>query len=472
MYISVKKELLVQTLAHANRIIEKRAASPVLGCILFDANSDGIKITATNMDMNIIDIIEFHPVDCIVSEPGTYCLPVSLLYDISKKFISNSNVIISSKNKDEDNPTKEIHITNNKTNFSIHYIESSAFPPLNLVDNSYSDITFSMKSEDLKNAIDMSKVSMSQDIIRAQLNGIYIHYNEADDTLRFVSTDLFRISCASIKAPENSNNMKPIIISKKTVVELLHMLSDIDKDDIVNIKLSSIGEQVKQITLEININDNIKSFYSSRIVYGSFPEYKTALEINNNKVLVVNIKEFISAIDRVDTIVSDVSNIGSSRTIQLSISNDKLTISGANKELGKANEELECKYITSKNTMENNNIENNPILEVNNDDIYDADLDNILGLDSNDNKDSQIFEPEVPNSIDNEFNVCFNSKYLLELVKPILDLKMNTKEVYLYFDSNVSPTLIKPTLDGVDNKANNSNLSLVSVIMPVEIIHK
>lgn len=480
MYVSVKKELLVQTLAHANRIIEKRIASPVLGCILFDADSNGLTITATNMDMTIVDTIEFHPGDCIVSDPGKYCLPVALLYDISKKFSANSNIIISSNNSDGDNPTKEIHITNNKTNFSIHYIDSNAFPPLNLISENSNDVEFSIVAEDLKNAIDISRVSMSQDIIRAQLNGIYIHYNEEDDTLRFVSTDLFRISCASMKAPENSNNIKPLIISKRTVVELLHMLSDVEKTDNINVKLSLIGEQVKQITIELNINDHIKSLYSSRVVNGSFPEYKTALEINNNNILSVNIRDFISAIDRVDTIVSDISNIGASRTIQLSIDKDKLIISGANKELGRASEELECKYIMNNNNTEDNiiNNENNTdtIIDDNNDDIYDADLDNVLGLDKDDNNNQ---EKEVLNlnsnnngiNTCNKFNICFNSKYLLELIKPILDLKMSTKDVYLYFDTAVSPTLIKPAIDSVENKS-NSNLSLVSVIMPVEIVHK
>ena len=402
MQVSIKKELLVQVLAHANRIIEKRQASPVFGCILFEASNDNVKITATNMDMTIVDVIGFNPATCIIDELGSYCLPVGLLHDISKKFSSNSNIILQSKYD-----TNEIQISNNKTNFSIHYIDSNSFPPLELVNNTNDYIEFSMRAEDLKNAIDITRIAMSRDIIRTQLNGIYIHYNNDDNTLRFVATDLFRISCVSIKAPENVSNIKPVIISKKTVIEILHMLSDINKDDSVSIKINE-----KQIIIEANINDNIRSIYSSRVVNGSFPEYKTAIEIRNDKVLVVNLKEFINAIDRVDTIVSDISN-----SIQLSISSNKITISGASKELGSAVEELDCKFYVIE---ENNSIEYNEV-----------------------------------------FNICFNSKYLLELIKQV-----NTKEVYLYFNSNVSPTLIKP-----DPNIILSNLSLISVIMPVEIIH-
>ena len=402
MQVSIKKELLVQVLAHANRIIEKRQASPVFGCILFEASNDNVKITATNMDMTIVDVIGFNPATCIIDELGSYCLPVGLLHDISKKFSSNSNIVLQSKYD-----TNEIQISNNKTNFSIHYIDSNSFPPLELVNNTNDYIEFSMRAEDLKNAIDITRIAMSRDIIGTQLNGIYIHYNNDDNTLRFVATDLFRISCVSIKAPENVSNIKPVIISKKTVIEILHMLSDINKDDSVSIKINE-----KQIIIEANINDNIRSIYSSRVVNGSFPEYKTAIEIRNDKVLVVNLKEFINAIDRVDTIVSDISN-----SIQLSISSNKITISGASKELGSAVEELDCKFYVIE---ENNSIEYNEV-----------------------------------------FNICFNSKYLLELIKQV-----NTKEVYLYFNSNVSPTLIKP-----DPNIILSNLSLISVIMPVEIIH-
>ncbi len=499
MYVSIKKELLVKTLAHANRIIEKRQASPVFGCVLFDANNDYIKITATNMDMTIIDIIAFNPANCIINESGTYCLPVSLLYEISKKFSNNSNIVLQSNIN-----TNEIKITNNKTSFSIHYIDSSSFPPLELINDNNDYIDFQMRTEDLKNAIDITKVAMSQDIIRTQLNGIYIHYNEQDNTLRFVATDLFRISCTSINAPKNTNNIKPVVISKKTVMELLHMLSDINKNDIVNIKINE-----KQIILEANISNDIKSIYSSRVVTGSFPEYKTALEINNNKLLVVNVKDFINAIDRVDTIVSDVSN-----SIQLNINNNKLTISGVSKELGSAIEELECKYYCNITANQNNSadiknssntledctmqdsnydvlINNEDILNDNecalhnNDDILNSDYQS-EDYDWNYNSDSDMnisneeqsgidsdysaSNKEINNSTDgaipsnsehNEFKICFNSKYLLELIKPI-----STNEVYMYLNTSVSPTIIKPDPNKIDG-----TLSLVSVIMPVEIVH-
>ncbi len=419
MHVSIKKELLVQTLAHANRIIEKRQASPVLGCVLLEANRDYIKVTATNMDMTIIDTINFSPVNCIIDEPGVYCLPVGLLYDITKKFSNNSNVIL------QNNVEKDvIQIKNNKAIFDIHYINSEHFPPLELVNNTDDYVEFSMRVEDLKCSLDTVRVAMSQDIIRTQLNGVYIHYSEKDGTLRFVATDLFRISCVSIKSPENACNIKPIIISKKTVVELLHMLSDIDKDDRVNIKINE-----KQIIVEANINEGITSIYTSRLVNGSFPEYTTALEIRNDKVLIIGVKELVAAIDRVDTIVSDISN-----SIQLSISNDKLIISGISKELGSAVEELDCVY---NNMTYHNDINSN------------ADENNIIINEYNHNdSDTEVLQ------------ICFNSKYFLELIKQI-----NTKDVYIYFNTNVSPTIIKPDPNKISN-----NLSLVSVIMPVEII--
>lgn len=480
MHVSIKKDLLVKVLAHANRIIEKRQASPVFGCVLFEANNDYLKITATNMDMTIIDIIDFNPVNCIINEPGIYCISVNLLYEISKKFNNNSNIVLQS-NTDRN----EIQITNNKSNFSIHYIDSSAFPPLDLVNESNDYIEFQMRVDDLRNAIDVAKVAMSQDIIRTQLNGIYIHHNDQDDSLRFVATDLFRISCVSMKSPNNSNNIKPIIISKKTVAELLHMLSDINKNNIVNIKTND-----KQIIMEASIDDNIKSIYISRIVNGSFPEYKTALEIKNDKVLVVNVKDFINAIDRVDTIVSDMSN-----SIQLNINNNKLTVNGISKELGSATEELDCKYyykadndmaINDIHELNNNNVkknvENENIIE---DDVleeydwnsedskedleinYDNENNSINGNNKGNNEENNMNSSDINFSnredinVNKEFKICFNSKYLLELIKQI-----STKDVYIYLNTSVSPTLIKP-----DPNIVSSNLSLVSVIMPVEIVH-
>ncbi|MBR1480030.1 MAG: hypothetical protein IJ599_04015, partial [Alphaproteobacteria bacterium] len=59
MKLTIKQKILEKALAHANWIIERKQAVPILGYVLFDAEAGkGLTITSTNMDMTIVDFVE------------------------------------------------------------------------------------------------------------------------------------------------------------------------------------------------------------------------------------------------------------------------------------------------------------------------------------------------------------------------------------------------------------------------------
>ena len=60
---------------------------------------------------------------------------------------------------------------------------------------------------------------------------------------------------------------------------------------------------------------------------------------------------------------------------------------------------------------------------------------------------------------DEPLDICFNSRYLLELVRQI-----ETEKVEILFNNSTSPTVIKPVSD-------NNTEKITFVIMPVELVH-
>ena len=387
MKISIKQNILNQVLAHANRIVEKRLATPVLGCVLMETvDSEHINVTATNLDMTVVDIAPGN-----VEFTGAYCIPASLLHDITKKLPSASEIVI-----EKSNDNNSIAVTSNKTSFSLNYIESSEFPPVTAQEILQS---FELNTTTLKDALNTAKVAMSQDSTRIQLNGIHIHYENSNglDTLRVVATDLFRIACVSMPVSADAKDIKPIIISRRAVGELLHMLDDVPDDNAINVKL-----QNGQIMFEANLKNNIQSVFSTRLISGTFPEYKTALEVQNDKIMQTKTEDLVNALDRVGTVITDTSN-----SVKLSLSNSTLTISGISREFGSATETIDVEFLS-----------------------------------------------------DEPLDICFNSKYLLELVRQI-----ETEKTEILFNNNTSPTVIKPVSE------NKSNEKITFVIMPVELVH-
>lgn len=387
MKFSVKQNVLSQALAHANRIVEKRLATPVLGCVLIETlDSEHVKITSTNLDMTVVDTVP-----CTVDFSGTYCIPAGLLYDITKKLSPNSDIVL---NKTDDANT--ITVTSNKASFALNYIENSEFPPVTAHEILMS---FELQASILKQALNTSKVAMSQDSTRIQLNGIHIHYEEENglDTLRIVATDLFRIACVSIPVSSEVQNLTPIIISRRAVGELLHMLDDVADDHSVSVKL-----QNGQIMFDAMLKNDIQSVFSTRLITGTFPEYKMALDVQNDKIMTASTEDLVNAIDRVSTVISDTSN-----SVKLSLLGNSLTLSGVSREFGSATETIDIDFLSA--------------------------------------------EP---------LDICFNSRYLLEIVKQI-----DTEKIEILFNTSTSPTVIKPVNEGEKNE------HVTFVIMPVELVH-
>lgn len=386
MKLRINQKVLEKSLAHANWIIEKKQAIPILGYILFEAEvGKGVRITATNMDMTIVDTIA-----CNVEASGKYCLPASLLYDITRKIKTDSEISLE---YNEDN--NSIKLTSNRASFSIHYMESDGFPPI--TEATY-NVTFSMNTKIFQKAMDVAKVAMLQDNSRFHLNGIHLHTeNELGNLkLRFVATDLFRISCISANAPLGVQNMPPVIVSKRAIGEILRLIDGCVDEEI------QVSVSENRISFCITSSENIRTEFCSRLINGTFPEYKAAIKVANDKILTVDTAEFIEALDRVSTVVVDATS-----SVKLNIMPNTIILSGVSRELGSAKEEIAADF-----------------------------------------KGAERLE------------ICFNSRYLLEILKEI-----ETQQVQLRLAESNSSTLVEPVVG--DEVA---NIDMVFAIMPIEIV--
>jgi DNA polymerase-3 subunit beta len=383
MKFSIPKKTLERVMTHSAGIIEKRQTIPILGYAMFNASKEEgvLTVTSTNMDMTIVDKVK-----CDVEKSGTYCLPAALLYDITKKMKSESTVMVSINESEN-----SVSVSAERATFNIHYVEKDSFPPI--AEAEYT-VRFRLVSDVFKKSVDIARVAMLQDNTRFHLNGIHMHHENdmGVNKLRFVATDLFRISCVSIVAPSETQSMPPIIVSKKAVGEILKLVDD-SSSEAIDLSVSS-----NRISFKLS-DDQVGTEFSSRLINGTFPEYKSALNVSNDKILQVNTEEFIDAIDRVSTVVVD-----STSSIKLNIHSDKLILTGISKELGSAVEEIEATF--------------------------------------------NAFDP---------MEICFNSRYLIEILS-----RIETDMVKMALAESDSSTIVAPV--------ETSNQELQFAIMPIEIV--
>jgi DNA polymerase-3 subunit beta len=321
--IVIKQKALAEVMNHVSSVVEKRQVVPVLGCILVEAKKEiGVTMTATNMDMTMINTI-----NCEVIMAGACCIGAHLFSDLIKKIPEDQTVTIE-KSDDED----VIKIAFGRSSFSLNYIKPSEFPPSPERDDDV--ISLDIDTDLFRDAIDVARTAMVQDGTRFYLRGVHIHHDDSlePSKLSFVATDLYRIARADIDVQTDVSNFPKSTISKKAVTEVLKLAADTDAEKL-HIEVSS-----SRICIEF-FGSITKTIFRANLVEGNFPNYKEALGVSNDRVLTINTKTFLSAVDRVRTVVSDITS-----TVKISLQKDKITISGSSKQYGKAMEEIAASF--------------------------------------------------------------------------------------------------------------------------------
>ncbi len=321
MHISVEKAVFLKILSHGQSVVEKKSTVPILSNVLLQAKDGYLSITATDMDMGLIERV---PVE--ISAPGEVCVSAQLLHDVVKKLSDKAVIDISSS---EDG--SRLLIVSGRSRFETGCLPVEDFPQL-----VQSEIThrFTLPAPVLAHLLDSTRFCMAMEETRYNLNGIHFHYHEADDNayLRAVATDMHRLACIEYEAPEGAKDMPSVIIARKTVQEIRKLLDD---------AAAPITMGVSASRVEFNIQAaGYEAVLTARLIDGQFPDYHEAILVENDKSLIVSTKSFAESIDRVGTVVSNEKI----RAIRLNAIDNQAVISAVSQEFGSAREEIDVDF--------------------------------------------------------------------------------------------------------------------------------
>lgn len=320
MKLTLEKSSFLKALSHGQSIVEKRTTVPILSHILLSASSKDLSITATDMDMALIETV---PATIII--PGAVCVSAHLLHDIVKKLKADSVITL------EVNSLKnQLSITSNRSQFELPYLSSEDFPQLT---HSILSHHFNIPAPTLRHLINVTRFAMSQEETRYHLNGIFFQTLESEGTkiLRAVATDMHRLAYAECESPEEAFGIPEVIVSRKTINEVVKLIEDSEQ-------LIQVGLSENRIEFSAE-GKSTKAILSSRLIDGGFPDYSSALVNRGDKKLTVHTKSFAEAIDRVGTIVNE-----KIRAIKVTLSHNNALISAVSSEFGSAQEELDVDF--------------------------------------------------------------------------------------------------------------------------------
>jgi DNA polymerase-3 subunit beta len=316
MQFTIERSALLRSLNHVQGVVERRTTIPILSNVLVQASGGKLGLTATDMDLAIIE-----GVSAEVSQDGATTVPAHTLYDIVRKLPEGSQVEVRSGGEQGQ---LEIHSGRSKLNLTT--LPSEDFPVMSDGDLPHQ---FTVSAETLRRLIDRTRFAMSTEETRYYLNGLYLHAAETDGSpvLRVVATDGHRLARVEVPLPDGAAGMPGVIVPRKAVGEIRKLIEEVEDD--VDIALSDTK-------IRFSFSDVV---LTSKLIDGTFPDYDRVIPFGNDKTLEVKRTEFVKAVDLVSTISTE-----KSRAIKLSLDRGSLVLTATSPEAGSAREELDVDY--------------------------------------------------------------------------------------------------------------------------------
>src|SRR5271166_4862118 len=319
MKLIVERAALLKALSHVQSVVERRTTIPILSNVLLRAETGRLALSATDMDLEIIERVSGQ-----IEQEGRTTAPAHTLYDIVRKLREGAQVEIEASGE-----RNAMVLRSGRSTFTLQCLPPEDYP---VMASSELPHNFALPASELRALIDRTRFAISTEETRYYLNGIYLHATKNDEVpvIRAVATDGHRLARVEMVLPEGAAGMPGIIIPRKTVLELRKLVEE-SKDE-VDIALSEtkIRFAVGEATL------------TSKLIDGTFPDYDRVIPSNNDKILEVDCKAFAEAVARVSTISTE-----KSRAVKLTIENGNLRVSATSPENGTAEEELEARYLAS-----------------------------------------------------------------------------------------------------------------------------
>ncbi|MBL9010804.1 MAG: DNA polymerase III subunit beta [Alphaproteobacteria bacterium] len=312
MKITLERSALLKSLNHVQSVVERRNTIPILSNVLLDATKGSLSLTATDLD---IEIVESLAAD--VARPGATTASAHMLYDIVRKLPDGAQVQIELMGE-----SGRITLSAGRSRFQLGALPREDFPAMTAGSLPHA---FAVPASDLKRLIDKTRFAISNEETRYYLNGIYLHAAKGKDavTLRAVATDGHRLARFDLPAPAGSEAMPGVIVPRKTVAEVRKLIDDADGE---------VEIAVSDTKIRFAFGDAV---VTSKLIDGTFPDYQRVIPTGNDKPLFVDRAAFQEAVDRVSTVASD-----RTRAVKMTIEDGKVTLNVVNPEQGSASEEL------------------------------------------------------------------------------------------------------------------------------------
>ena len=306
MKIVCSKSNLVKGVSIVSKAVPSKTTMPILECILIDASTDVIKLTANDMDLGIETSIEGD-----IVERGIIALNARIFSEIVRKLPDNDVTIET----DTDNQTM---INCEKAKFNIAAQSGEDFSYLPVIEK---EDYITVSEFTLKEVIRQTIFSIADNDTNKMMTGELFEIEE--NILKVVSLDGHRISIRKIELKENYAPKK-VIVPGKTLQEISKIIGGEAEADV------DISFTKNHIVFEFD-----KTVVVSRLIEGDYFKIDQMLSSDYETKVRINKKELLDCIDRATLLIKE----GDKKPIIIDIRDESMELK-IKSQIGSMDEEI------------------------------------------------------------------------------------------------------------------------------------
>ncbi|MCD4830444.1 MAG: DNA polymerase III subunit beta [Anaerohalosphaeraceae bacterium] len=312
MKVKFNRAAMAEVLALVTTVVPSRSAKPILQCLKIQADSEGVSICATDLEISITSKIT----QAQVETEGVIVIPADRFTAIVRESIDEVIEIEASE--------AVCQIRGNDSHFTIYGHEPSQYPAVVGFDGAGQ---IEAELDKMQEAIDHCLFATAKENTRYALSGIL--WEPAGKKLTMVGTDGRRLAKFKINL---CGEIDKKVAEEKIIVPAKAMaILDRVGGDGEAVKVQLAGNRIILACGDVVI--------SSNLVEGNFPKYEDIIPTDYKNKLLLNTAATLSAVRRAALLTNE-----DSKGVKMSVSKNAVVFSSRVPETGDAEVSMAAEY--------------------------------------------------------------------------------------------------------------------------------
>jgi DNA polymerase-3 subunit beta len=310
--LKASQENIVAALQSVVGIVERRHTLPILANVMIQKTPNTIQLTSSDLEIQIRTEAD------LGGDNSNFTTTVGArkLMDILRSMPNDQMVSLESQQN-------KLILKSGKSRFTLQTLPAEDFP---LVQESANfGPMFSIPQKTLKELLHQVSFAMAVHDIRYYLNGIL--FVAEGKQLSLVATDGHRLAYTSatleVEVPKQE-----VILPRKTVLELLRLLSD--KEGMIDMQFANNQAKFRFEGKE----------FVTKLVEGKFPDYNRVIPKNHKNAVTLGRVSLLNTLQRTAILTSD-----KFKGVRINLDTGMLRVAASNAEQEEAIDEIEIDYV-------------------------------------------------------------------------------------------------------------------------------